>query len=139
MVMRTLEIRKIRFLIPHDRIDHVVSRLREINKALEITVNGDEVQVAGDLHNTKMCKNILKFLWARVMGRLYRAIEVASGDRHAYTVGFIDTGADNSVISRRLADSMNIEQKGYIEMVSASGHLIVGRQAEVYDSRETFK
>jgi len=66
------------------------------------------------------------------MGRLYRAIEVASGDQHAYTVGFIDTGADKSVMSRRLADSMNMEQKGYIEMVSASGHLIVGRQAEVY-------
>lgn len=66
------------------------------------------------------------------MGRLYRAIEVASGDQHAYTVGFVDTGADKSVMSRRLADSMNIEQKGYIEMVSASGHLIVGRQAEVY-------
>ena len=65
------------------------------------------------------------------MGRLYRAIEVVSGDQHAYTVGFIDTGADNSVMSRRLADSMGMELKGCIEMVSASGHLIVGRQAEV--------
>ncbi|KAF5416768.1 MAG: hypothetical protein C4B59_06060 [Candidatus Methanogaster sp.] len=68
MVMRTLEIRKIRFLIPHDRIDYVVSRIREINKALEITVEGDEVQVAGDLHNTKMCKNILKLLWGESYG-----------------------------------------------------------------------
>ncbi|KAF5416769.1 MAG: hypothetical protein C5S48_02050 [Candidatus Methanogaster sp.] len=65
------------------------------------------------------------------MGRLYRAIEVASGDQHAYTVGFIDTGADKSVMIRRLADSMGMELKGRIEMVSASGHLIVGRQAEV--------
>ncbi|MEA3281727.1 MAG: hypothetical protein U9Q68_04070 [Euryarchaeota archaeon] len=51
------------------------------------------------------------------MGRLYRAIEVASGDQHAYTVGFIDTGADKSVMSRRLADSMSMELKGCIEMV----------------------
>ena len=68
MVMRTLEIRKIRFLIPHDRIDYVVSRIREINKALEITVEGDGVQVAGDLHNTKMRKNILKLLWGESYG-----------------------------------------------------------------------
>ncbi|HDN65204.1 MAG TPA: retroviral-like aspartic protease [Methanosarcinales archaeon] len=65
------------------------------------------------------------------MGRLYRAIEVISGTKRAYTVGFIDTGADNSVMSKRLADSMGTELKGCIEMVSASGHLIVGRQAEV--------
>jgi len=68
MVMRTLEIRKIRFLIPHDRIDDVVSRIKEINKALEITVKGDEVQVAGDLHNAKMRKSILKLLWGESYG-----------------------------------------------------------------------
>lgn len=68
MVMRTLEIRKIRFLIPHDRIEYVVGRIRDINKALEITVEGDEVQVAGDLHNTKMRKNILKLLWGESYG-----------------------------------------------------------------------
>ena len=50
-----------------------------------------------------------------------------SDTQRAYTVGFIDTGADSSVMSRRLAESMGIELKGYIEMVSASGHLMVGR------------
>ena len=60
------------------------------------------------------------------MGGLYRAIEVMSDTQRAYTVGFIDTGADSSVMSRRLADGMGMELKGCIEMVSASGHLIVG-------------
>lgn len=66
--MRTLEIRKIRFLIPRDRIDYVVSRIREINKALEIAVDGDELQVTCDLHNTKMRKNILELLWGGSYG-----------------------------------------------------------------------
>lgn len=65
------------------------------------------------------------------MGRVYRAIEVSSRDRSAYTVGFVDTGADQSIMSRRLSDMIGAELRGYLEVVSASGHLISGRLAIV--------
>lgn len=63
MVTRTLEVRKISFLIHKDKMENVIKELKKINKALEITVKGDELQVTGDLHNTRMRKKILDLLW----------------------------------------------------------------------------
>ncbi|MFQ6073305.1 MAG: hypothetical protein ACE5KT_11505 [Methanosarcinales archaeon] len=68
MVMRTIEVRKIRFLIHKDKMEQVIEKLKKINRNLEITVNDNELQVAGDFRNTKMCGKVLKLLWSESYG-----------------------------------------------------------------------
>lgn len=41
--MRTIEVRKERFLIPKDKMKQVTVKLKKINRNLEITVKGDEL------------------------------------------------------------------------------------------------
>jgi len=61
------------------------------------------------------------------LGRVYRPIRIGNGSKGSNTVAFIDIGADESVMSNRLADKLDLELKGRFRVVSASGHIIEGR------------
>ena len=44
------------------------------------------------------------------MGRIYRPVEVEYGNKKAITVAIIDAGADETVISERLAGKVNLDR-----------------------------
>ncbi len=67
----------------------------------------------------------------RALGRVYRPVRVGNGSKESNTVAFIDTGADESVMSERLANMLNLKLKGRFRAISASGHIIEGKYTEV--------
>ena len=42
------------------------------------------------------------------MGRIYKAVKLSSGKKSEMTVAFVDTGADETVISRRIAKRCHV-------------------------------
>ena len=65
------------------------------------------------------------------MGRIYVPVKVSHNQKSAYTIAFVDTGCDETVISEELAKSLRVPLKGKFEAISASNHLISGSYAEV--------
>ena len=65
------------------------------------------------------------------MGRIYRPIIVSSNGREKLTVAFIDSGADETVISKRIANELKLELYGVYRSYSATDHIIEGNFAEV--------
>jgi len=65
------------------------------------------------------------------MGRIYRPVEVEYGDRKATTVAIIDTGADETVISERLAGKVNSDLYGVFKAICASDTILEGKYADV--------
>ncbi len=63
MVKRCLEIRKTDFRIKKSQVPAVVKKIKSLNKKLEVFVDGQNVSVRGDLHNTKLRKEIVDILW----------------------------------------------------------------------------
>ncbi len=61
------------------------------------------------------------------MGRIYKPVVVSSARKEMMTVAFVDTGADESVMSERLAINIEAEQYGIYRAYSASNNLIEGR------------
>ena len=59
------------------------------------------------------------------MGRIYRPVEVECGDRKATTVAIIDTGADETVISERLAGKVNSDLYGVFKAICASDTILL--------------
>ena len=60
MVMRTIEIKEIKYKVDKERIGGVISRLKELYRdQLDIFTEGDFVGVRGDLHNYKRRNRIL--------------------------------------------------------------------------------
>ncbi|CAD6494655.1 MAG: hypothetical protein EMLJLAPB_00875 [Candidatus Argoarchaeum ethanivorans] len=60
MVMRTIEIREIKYEVDKERRGGVISRLKELYRdQLDIFTEGDFVGVRGDLHNYKRRSRIL--------------------------------------------------------------------------------
>lgn len=60
MVMRTIEIKEIKYEVDKERRGSVISRLKELYKdQLDIFTEGDFVGVRGDLHNYKRRNRIL--------------------------------------------------------------------------------
>jgi len=51
----------------------------------------------------------------KVMGRIYRPIELCNGGKCIDVVGLIDTGADETVISESIAKKLKCELKGELE------------------------
>lgn len=63
MVMRTIEVKEIKYEVENERREGVISRLRELYRdRLEIFTEGDFVGVRGDLHNYKRRNRILWIL-----------------------------------------------------------------------------
>jgi predicted aspartyl protease len=58
------------------------------------------------------------------MGWIYRSVEVEYGDRKATAVAIIDTGADETVISERLAGKVNSDLYGNFKAICASDTIL---------------
>lgn len=65
------------------------------------------------------------------MGRIYRPVEVEYGDITATTVAIVDTGADETVISERLARRVNSDLYGVFKAICASDTILEGKYADV--------
>ena len=65
------------------------------------------------------------------MGRIYRPVEIECGNRKATTVAIIDTGADETVISERLAGKVNSDLYGVFKAICASDTMLEGKYADV--------
>ena len=65
------------------------------------------------------------------MGRIYKPVEVSFEDRKITTVGLVDTGADESVMSERLAKKISAELYGRYKAFCASQYVIRGRYTDV--------
>jgi predicted aspartyl protease len=64
------------------------------------------------------------------MGRMYRPIYVGNGNSRL-TIGFVDSGADETVISRKLAEELGLETFGTYVAYTATGQRIEGQFAQV--------
>ena len=65
------------------------------------------------------------------MGRIYRPIIVTANGHERLTVGFIDSGADETVIRKKLAKELKLKLYGVYRSYSATDHIIEGNFAEV--------
>ena len=65
------------------------------------------------------------------MGRIYRPVEIEYDTRKATTVAIIDTGADETVISERLAGKVNSDLYGVFKAICASDTILEGKYADV--------
>ncbi len=65
------------------------------------------------------------------MGRIYRVVEVKNKEKSRISIAIVDSGADESVISERLAKQINAEFYGEFEALCASGTDVKGKYADV--------
>ncbi len=65
------------------------------------------------------------------MGRIYRPIIVSANGCEKLTVAFIDSGADETVISKEVAKELRVKLYGVYRSYSATNHIIEGNFAEV--------
>ena len=65
------------------------------------------------------------------MGRIYRPVEVEHGNKKATTVAIIDTGADETVISGRLAHRVDSDLYVIFKAVCAPDTILEGKYADV--------
>ena len=65
------------------------------------------------------------------MGRIYRPIIVLANGHKKLTVAFIDSGADETVISKTIANELKLKLYGIYRSYSATDHVIEGNFAEV--------
>jgi len=65
------------------------------------------------------------------MGRIYRPIVLHYGKRNIHVVAFVDSGADTSLISRRVADKLKIKATASSSVRLADGREIPTKKALV--------
>lgn len=65
------------------------------------------------------------------MGRLYRPVEVSFNGRKKVAVAIVDTGADETVISERLARQLNAELYCTYLAKCASQTILTGKYADI--------
>jgi len=65
------------------------------------------------------------------MGRIYRSVEIGSGENKAITVSIIDTGADETVISGRIAKMIRVQLYGTFRAICATDTVLEGQYADV--------
>lgn len=65
------------------------------------------------------------------MGRLYRPIEVSTNNKSEIIVGLIDTGADESVVSEKLAKKLGLELYGTYKATCASQYSLIGSYSDL--------
>lgn len=65
------------------------------------------------------------------MGRVYRPIEISCNHQKRITVGLIDTGADETVLSQRLANEVGALLYGNYTARCASQYTLQGKYADV--------
>ncbi len=65
------------------------------------------------------------------MGRIYKPVTVAANGRKELTIAFIDSGADETVVSNRIANILKLKLYGTYRSYSATDHIIEGEFAKV--------
>ena len=65
------------------------------------------------------------------MGRMYRPVELIVMDNKIVSVSIVDTGADETVISERLAKKINVELYGTFRAICASDTVLEGKYADI--------
>lgn len=61
--MRTLEVKEISYKVDKDKIESILSKLKELyGNSLKIAQEGDEIKVSGDLHNYRKRERIVWIL-----------------------------------------------------------------------------
>lgn len=65
------------------------------------------------------------------MGRLYKPVEVSFNSKKKITVGLVDTGADESVASEKLAKELDAEFYGTYTATCASQYVLKGKYADL--------
>jgi predicted aspartyl protease len=63
------------------------------------------------------------------MGRIYKPVEISFNGKHKVTVGLVDTGADESVISEKLANKIQAELYRTYKATCASQFTLTGKYA----------
>lgn len=66
------------------------------------------------------------------MGRIYKPVEVSFNSKKKVTVGLIDTGADETVVSERLAKKLKAELYGNYKAFCASQFVLTGKYADLH-------
>ncbi len=65
------------------------------------------------------------------MGRMYMPVEVSFKETKRITIAVVDTGADETVVSKKLATELGAELYGSYSAVCASGFLVKGKYANL--------
>ena len=65
------------------------------------------------------------------MGRVYRIVEVSSNGKKESAIAIVDTGADETVISKRLANKLNAKLHGTFLAKCASQTILEGKYANI--------
>ena len=65
------------------------------------------------------------------MGRIYKGLTLRNNGKHVEVVGFVDTGSDTCILSRRIADFLEIESTGDESIQVANGATIETELGEV--------
>lgn len=65
------------------------------------------------------------------MGRGYRIVDISFNGKKESAIAIVDTGADETVISKKLAERLNVELHGIFLARCASQTVLEGRYASV--------
>jgi len=65
------------------------------------------------------------------MGRIYRPVEIISGNNKIVSVAIVDTGSDESVISEQIAIKLKLELYGTFRAICATDTILEGKYADV--------
>lgn len=65
------------------------------------------------------------------MGRMYRPVELSTRNKKIISVAILDTGADETVVSERLAKLIRAELYGKFLALCASDTMLEGKYADV--------
>ncbi len=66
------------------------------------------------------------------MGRIYKPIEVSYNGTKRITVGLVDSGADETVVSGKLARELGAELYGTYKARCASQYVLEGKYADLH-------
>ena len=65
------------------------------------------------------------------MGRTFRIVDVSFNGKKQSAIGIVDTGADETVISKKLADKLSAELHGTFLAKCASQTILEGKYARI--------
>ena len=73
----------------------------------------------------------MKYWRLRKMGRIYKGFGLCNNGKKLIVVGFVDSGSDNTILSKRVADKLKIKMKGKEELEVANKETILTDVGEV--------
>jgi predicted aspartyl protease len=65
------------------------------------------------------------------MGRIYKTVILKNGNKQEHVVGFVDSGADITVISERLARRLNVKLGAPSSLMVADGRVLATKTGKI--------